>query len=73
LQLDGQKPIAIELELSVKSRARLNSIIEEYGGNLSVEEVWYYTDQSDVARALESAAKGYSFIKVKKFSELGAG
>jgi hypothetical protein len=67
LQLDGQKPIAIELELSVKSRARLNSIIEEYGGNLSVEEVWYYTDQSDVARALESAAKGYSFIKVKKF------
>ena len=71
LQLEGQKPIAIELELSVKSRARINSIIKDYGGDLSVSEVWYYTDRTDVMRAIESAAKGCSFIKVKKFIELG--
>lgn len=66
LQIGEDKPIAIELELSVKSRARINSIINDYGGNLSVKEVWYYTDTQDVARAISKAADGYSFIKVKQ-------
>ena len=66
LQIGEDKPIAIELELSVKSRARINSIINDYGGNLSVKEVWYYTDSQDVARAISKAADGYSFIKVKQ-------
>lgn len=66
LYVGQDKPIAIELELTVKSRARLNSIIEEYGGNLSVKEVWYYTDNKEVVRALNKAAQGYDFIKVKE-------
>ncbi len=69
LTIGEEKPIAVELELSVKSRARINSIIEDYGGNLDVSEVWYFTDQSEVARAIEKAAKGYSFIKIKKLSK----
>ncbi len=64
LQIGEDKPIAIELELSVKSRVRIQSIINEYGGNLGVKEVWYYTDQKDVARAIGQAAAGFSFIKV---------
>jgi hypothetical protein len=39
LSICADKPIAIELELTVKSRARLQSIIHEYGGDLSVKEV----------------------------------
>ena len=64
LHVDEDKPIAIELELSIKSHIRLRSIIEGYGGDLSVKEVWYFTSQADVARAIEKVAKGYSFIKL---------
>lgn len=65
LNLEGEdKPIAVELELSVKSRARLNSIIEGYGGNLAVKEVWYYTNHASVESALKKAAHSYSFIKI---------
>lgn len=60
-----EKPIAVELELSVKSRARLADIVNAYGGNLGVKEVWYFTDRKAVVNALEKVARGYPFIKVK--------
>ncbi len=66
LSIGQDKPIAIELELSVKSRARIKSIINDYGGNLSVKEVWYYTDNKEVVRAISQASKGFDFIKVKE-------
>ncbi len=66
LSIGQDKPIAIELELSVKSRARIQSIINDYGGNLSVKEVWYYTDNKEVVRAISQASKGFDFIKVKE-------
>jgi hypothetical protein len=69
VHIGEDKPIAIELELSLKSRARIRSIVNEYGGNLGVKEVWYYTDRSDVARAIEQAADGFSFIKVRKLTD----
>ena len=67
-----EKPIAIELELSVKARSRLNSIINRYGADLSVKEIWYYTDQQSVRSAIEKASHGYSFIKVFDLDELKA-
>lgn len=70
LHIGEDKPIAIELELSVKSRARIQSIIHAYGGNLAVREVWYYTDQPDVSRAILKAADGYDFIKVKSLNTM---
>ena len=66
LHIGEENPIAVELELSVKSRARIQSIIDGYGGNLAVKEVWYYTDNKEVARAIEKSAKGFSFIKVRQ-------
>jgi len=66
LHIGEDKPIAIELELSVKSRARIQSIVNDYGGNLGVKEVWYYTDQMNVVRAITKAAHGFSFIIVKQ-------
>jgi len=65
LHLKGEdKPIAIELELSVKARSRLNSIITDYGSDLSVKEIWYFCHDQSVKCAVEKASKGYSFIKV---------
>lgn len=66
LSVGQDKPIAVELELSVKSRARIQSIINDYGGNLAVKEVWYYTDNKEVVRAIAKASKGFDFIKVKE-------
>ncbi len=66
LYIGEDKPIAIELELSVKSRSRIQSIIDGYGGNLAIKEVWYFAGSKEVARALEKAARGYSFIKIKE-------
>ena len=62
--LHHDKPIAIELELTVKAKSRLNSIIEGYGGNLTVHEVWYFCQDKSVISALKKAAQGYSFIKI---------
>lgn len=69
LFLGDEKPIAVELELSVKSRVRIVEIINAYGGNLSVKEVWYFTDNKAVVNALQKAAKGYSFIKIRQLPE----
>ena len=38
---DGKK-IAVELELSLKSQARLNDILKGYKAYFSIFEVWYY-------------------------------
>lgn len=66
LFIGDEKPVAIELELSVKSRARIQDIINGYGGDLSVREIWYFTDQQSVATAISKAAKDYPFIKVRR-------
>lgn len=70
LHIGEDKPVAVELELSVKSRARIQGIIHDYGGNLAVREVWYYTDNREVACAISKAAQGFSFIKVKEIALL---
>lgn len=69
LFIGDDKPVAIELELSIKSRIRIQSIINGYGGNLAVKEVWYYTDQQSVANAIEKAARGFSFIQIRQIPE----
>ena len=61
---EQEKPIAVELELTVKARSRLNAIIQDYGGNLAVSEVWYFCKEQSVISALQKAAQGYSFIKI---------
>lgn len=58
------KPVAIELELTMKGRTRLNEIINNYGGDLSVREVWYFSPERGVRSAVEKASQGYSFIKI---------
>ena len=50
LHRPGHDPVFVELELSLKSPARLKKIIEGYGVNLLVKEVWYLVeDRASVA------------------------
>lgn len=69
LQLDGQKPIAIELELSTKGWRRLQSILQTYAADFDLGEVWYFAGNEALRRRLERAAEGYAFVRV---SLLGA-
>jgi len=65
LHLDGQKPIAIELENSVKAASRLRKITRDYAANTKLEAVWYFVTNDDVRRAVEKATKPYSRFKVR--------
>jgi hypothetical protein len=78
LHREGEAPVAIELELSAKTPARLKSIIDGYRANLDFKEVWYITDSAEVVRALKRATGGdQTLIKIvtftpKRVSEDGA-
>ena len=69
LHIGNQRPIAIELEISLKSHQRLKKIISNYASNLSVREVWYFTDKTDVKRAITKLSEDFDFIKTFPLSE----
>lgn len=52
LYLEGQKPIAIELELSLKESIRLEQIIRNYVTNTKLGAVWYFVKNDAVRRPL---------------------
>ncbi len=52
---DGAR-IAIELELTLKSRRRLQSIVAGYGGHPGLKTVLYFTNSRAVERALRETA-----------------
>lgn len=60
--------VQIELELTPKSIPRLEAILAQHEANLTVKETWYVTDNEAVAMLVRRLAKGYSQIKVVKFS-----
>jgi len=64
LRLPGQKPIAVELEMSTKGRQRLKRIVSGYAANMGLEQVWYFVTANDVRHVVEEAAKAHDFIKV---------
>ncbi|TLY48691.1 MAG: hypothetical protein E6K54_01485 [Gammaproteobacteria bacterium] len=65
---DG-KQIAIEVELSCKSKQRLESILKTYAAQFSLQEVWYFCRPTMLPR-LQEAAKGMPpFIKIHSLSE----
>jgi hypothetical protein len=62
------KQVAIEVELSLKGRNRTESILKGYGGEFSIEEVWYYCPEG-IASSLRSMAAKMPFIKVYDLRE----
>lgn len=53
---DGRR-IALELELSSKGRARLETILSGYGSDAQIDGVVYFVDKAHVARSVTEAAR----------------
>ena len=68
LELDGKKPIAIELEISTKGWRRLRTIMSNYAADLDIAEVWYFAGSDALHRRLCRAADGYGFIRIHSWS-----
>lgn len=66
--LSDGKQIAIEVELSVKGKNRIEKILKEYGAQFSIKEVWYYCP-APVMSILRVAAEKKPFIKVHDLDE----
>lgn len=64
---DGKK-ISIEVELSLKSKQRLQGIINSYAGTLTYKEVWYFC-AANVMRGMSALAGKRSFIKIYSLRE----
>jgi hypothetical protein len=63
-----EKRVAIEVELSVKGRRRIEGILKSYSGQLDIKEVWYFCSQSAFSM-LTSLAVKKSFIKIFPIKE----
>lgn len=67
LHRPGGRPVAVELELSQKSPARVTAIMDAYAATLDIEEVWYVVIDDIVERYLRRLASGHEHVKVRKW------
>ena len=65
--LPDDQLIAIEVELTMKSKRRIEPILWGYGGTLKIKEAWYFC-APDVLARMRKAAGVRSFIKVFSLS-----
>lgn len=63
LVMPDERQIAIEVELTVKSRKRLQKILWGYATHKTFDEVWYFCT-SEVGRKLTRLAAGYERVKI---------
>jgi hypothetical protein len=66
LYLDDPKPIAIEVELTMKSKRRLSDILTAYMCQLDIKEVWYFCSPEIIER-VKKAAEKFRMIKVFEY------
>lgn len=64
-----QKKIAVEVELTLKSKDRLSTILRGYAAQFSIDEVWYYCSEK-VLPMVSKLAGEKQFIKVYALDEL---
>lgn len=63
-----EKKVSIEVELSRKSRRRLQGIINSYAGTLTYKEVWYFCEDEVMSKVAAVVGKK-SFIKIFSLRE----
>src|SRR3989338_3243208 len=63
LLFPDNRQIAIEVELSVKGRQRIEGIIKSYASQFDIKEVWYFCSQS-AYNALSGLAAKKTYIKL---------
>lgn len=68
LIMPDQKRVAIEVELTMKSRRRLEQIFRAYTLQIAVKEVWYFC-APDVYSLMKQAAAKKPFIKIHQLEE----
>ena len=61
--------VAIEIELSLKGKHRLEKIFRAYGGTLAFSAAWYYC-ADNIIPAISAIAGKKSFIKIYSLKEL---
>lgn len=68
VDLANGKKIAVELELSVKSKERLDKIMKDYASNMDFHEIWYFVENISVRNAIQKAAdnNGVFNIQIKE-------
>lgn len=64
---DG-KQVAVEVELSLKGKHRLEHILKGYGADFSLEAVWYYCSEG-VASVISLMAASWPFVKIYPLRE----
>ena len=57
------RKVAIEVELTLKAKHRLEKILRAYGGQLEISEVWYFCNE-DVMRGVAALSAKRSFVKI---------
>jgi len=62
------KKIAIEVELSLKGKHRLENIFSAYGGQLDIEEAWYFCADQLIS-PLTTLSRNKSYIKIHSLEE----
>ena len=68
LILPNDFTVAIEIELSNKGKDRLKHILNAYGANFSINEVWYFCSDQ-VLPNLKTASEKKDFIKVHNIKD----
>lgn len=63
-----KKPIAIEVELTLKAEKRLDKILRWYAGKFDIESVWYYCNPQ-VMSTLQKLTAKRSFICIHNLEE----
>jgi hypothetical protein len=68
LEFSHGNKIAIEVELTLKGKDRLNDILKSYLTDTDFKEVWYYAS-SRVRPSLLTLAEDYPFVKIHDVEE----
>lgn len=63
-----ERKIAVEVELSMKGKRRLENIFNAYGGQLNIDEAWYFC-ADPLIRPLVALTKNKSYIKILSLKE----
>lgn len=69
--LDDTKPIAIEVELTMKSKRRLEDIFSGYMCQFDIKEVWYFCSP-DIFEKVKILAEKRKVTRVIKVFELSS-
>ena len=64
LYIEGKKPIAVELEISVKKRSRLADVVAGYAADKDLEDVWFFVTKNEVRRLIERVTDAYSGFQI---------